>query len=613
MLSVKNLGVFAIVALLAVHGAMGQEAKITKEEWEKTCLLFKGTYAAATDTPTKVAAVKILEPGLGNLQDASGEFTAFGLLFEIVVSNADEAVIDSAIDCLSRISYSRAIDFMAKRAVSIDASPLRLKLARLFGKMCYDEFAEPLALFAQDKDIEVVAAAFEALAMLSSDEAIDIVNKAVGNKNPKIKAAALEAVKKSGDHRFTAALIKLLKSEKEAAAKQSVLELLQALTGQDFGLDVAKWTEWFQKNWKNPVARVNQKAVDTAIEKGTKWLISQNPIPGGAAELVAYAYIHGGVKPDDPAMKAAIEYLETAPLATTYRTALIAMALHDLDKIKYRKRLAECAYFLMGNQDPKGYWRYGAPVEGFEPPDIPTESAKPIDTGANNDDPKEKTGTGKGKKGGGTDLDKDKIKIKLPPRRNFTDWDNSNSQYAILGLRACADGGILIPVEVWRDAEQHFAECQSRDGGWSYQKGVSYGSMSAGGASSIALCKYYQGKPWKNAPEVQRGIDWLTKNFTVVENARFSVAKRFHYYYLYAIERAGILADTERFGNHEWYPIGAKYLLANQDQNTGAWNNNVIDTCFAILFLRRATESIPKPKEKPKDIETGGARGDEKK
>jgi len=78
-----------------------------------------------------------------------------------------------------------------------------------------------------------------------------------------------------------------------------------------------------------------------------------------------------------------------------------------------------------------------------------------------------------------------------------------------------------------------------------------------------------------------------------------------HYYYLYGLERAGILYGTETFGSHEWYPEGAEFLLANQRAD-GAWiskdnayANAVWDTCFAILFLRRATRPL-------QDVATGG-------
>ena len=51
-----------------------------------------------------------------------------------------------------------------------------------------------------------------------------------------------------------------------------------------------------------------------------------------------------------------------------------------------------------------------------------------------------------------------------------------------------------------------------------------------------------------------------------------------------------MLYGTETFGKHNWYNEGAHYLLGKQgaEGNWGARKN----TCFAILFLRRATRAL---------------------
>jgi hypothetical protein len=74
-------------------------------------------------------------------------------------------------------------------------------------------------------------------------------------------------------------------------------------------------------------------------------------------------------------------------------------------------------------------------------------------------------------------------------------------------------------------------------------------------------------------------------------------------YYMYGIERAGVLASVVKFGEHDWYALGAR-LLVDQQQADGSWSSEMfyepkptISTCFAILFLKRATQPI---------IETGG-------
>ena len=69
----------------------------------------------------------------------------------------------------------------------------------------------------------------------------------------------------------------------------------------------------------------------------------------------------------------------------------------------------------------------------------------------------------------------------------------------------------------------------------------------------------------------------------------------YHYCHLYAIERAGSLARKHLMGQRNWYAEGAQYLV-NQQFEDGHWNDircmgpqDVLGTCFALLFLKRAT------------------------
>jgi hypothetical protein len=67
-------------------------------------------------------------------------------------------------------------------------------------------------------------------------------------------------------------------------------------------------------------------------------------------------------------------------------------------------------------------------------------------------------------------------------------------------------------------------------------------------------------------------------------------------YYLYALERAGMLTGVEKIGSHDWYAEGAKYLLDHQRAD-GSWPGGeeeeaVWNTCFAILFLKRSTRPL---------------------
>ena len=133
--------------------------------------------------------------------------------------------------------------------------------------------------------------------------------------------------------------------------------------------------------------------------------------------------------------------------------------------------------------------------------------------------------------------------------------------------------------------------------------------MSAGAVGAVVIFDYIQGKKWENDKAVQDGLAWMAAHYTVNENAgppevHRGDTKAYYLYYLYALDRVGMLYGTETVGSNLWYADGAKVLLDAQNAD-GSWSmsqgeKNTWDTCFAILFLKRAT--------KPLDVATGGGR-----
>ena len=67
------------------------------------------------------------------------------------------------------------------------------------------------------------------------------------------------------------------------------------------------------------------------------------------------------------------------------------------------------------------------------------------------------------------------------------------------------------------------------------------------------------------------------------------------FYFLWAMERIAVLYDVRKLGKKDWYQWGAEILLCHQRGN-GSWDSDggypgqtpVLNTCFALLFLRRA-------------------------
>lgn len=322
---------------------------------------------------------------------------------------------------------------------------------------------------------------------------------------------------------------------------------------------------------------IDPARVDAAIKAGVGYLrtkmAKQNGTNKNLPELVLLTLVHSGVKKGDPLFDQLLKTVLDAPLETTYRVALQAVALEEIDRAAYQKRLFQCAQFLVDNQCGNGQWSYGEPTTYPEPvpsPDLDIAAGDPAPGG------------------------KPPVNQRYPVRKQREGpdrGDNSNAQYAVLGLRACRDSGILLPKEGIFKAALWWRETQGAKGGWSYgpKNNPSYGSMTAGAVSALAICDDLLDFDWKKDTTIASGLAWLRDNFTVTDNpGRHGMH---HYYYLYALERAGRITETPKLGKVDWYYEGARFLLENQVAD-GSWEKKPVDTCFAILFLRRATRPL---------------------
>jgi hypothetical protein len=364
-----------------------------------------------------------------------------------------------------------------------------------------------------------------------------------------------------------------------------------------------------------PLPKVDEVKVDDAIRKGITYLKGITWKAGGGRhttrELALLAMVHSGMRPGDPAFDEPFEQMLKEDPEFTYRTALRAMVLEEVDRVKYQEQLYRCAQFLVDNQCSNGQWHYGEPTTYLTPSLSPT---KDVATGTPAT-PKPNTVVVFGASSGPQPKPPVRNKITVKKQRDGpASGDNSNSQYAALGLRACHDAGIILPKEViqratdwWRQSQEGASKgapppknapvatgpvtAESR--GWSYQTRGSWGSMTVGAVGALVIYDYIQAKDWKRDQDVQDGVAWIGTNFSVADNPKHG--NKHHYYYLYGLERAGILFGTEKFGSHEWYPEGAN-LLIEQQAADGSWGDTV-DTCFAILFLRRATRPLVESKD----------------
>ena len=365
------------------------------------------------------------------------------------------------------------------------------------------------------------------------------------------------------------------------------------------------------------LAAEKPKEVLASIYKGVEYLQKNSQVISSYENgLVAYTLISAGQPPEDQLVRSLIDKVTAKCPAGgyqptghyNYEAGVDAMALAAADKVKYRPQLQVIADFLIKSQHSNGSWDYlGADHSG----------------------------------------------------------DTSISQYGMLGLWAAARAGVEVPQRTLDLAANWHLRTQMRNGGFSYQPlggdtEIKH-SMTVAGIGSLGIARLLMSrnpqdleslseepeaknkkverafgvlekvtpkeegvkpsvavapadanfKPQSSRAEMdaamKRGIGWIGSNYTVDKNC-----SGWHLYYLYGLERAASLANAERIGGHDWYTDGYRVLLKAQG-NDGGWNNiggAISSTCFAVLFLSRATEKLvpnaSPPKPIPKAPTSGG-------
>ncbi len=212
-------------------------------------------------------------------------------------------------------------------------------------------------------------------------------------------------------------------------------------------------------------------------------------------------------------------------------------------------------------------------------------------------------------------------------------FDTSVQQYGLLGLDAAELCGVPIPPTAWAAAAKHLLAVQSSahgrvhelslqsyldalagkqppseripTRGFSYkdEEEPAYGSMTAAGVTGLLLARAGIAKQTPRDPDLKRidaaidaGFAWLAAEFTTRANPGYAAKAQAHWFYwLYGLERVAELAGIARLDGRDWYYEGALQLLARQEPD-GSFRSDdslrIDSTCFAILFLKKATAPV---------------------
>jgi hypothetical protein len=189
--------------------------------------------------------------------------------------------------------------------------------------------------------------------------------------------------------------------------------------------------------------------------------------------------------------------------------------------------------------------------------------------------------------------------------RGIRGGDNSNTQFAIMAIWVARKHG--LPVDrTLAMVEARFRGSQHSDGSWGYTEssGERPDSMTCAGLLGLGVGQGIVRAPdaRDEAPkdaQIENGLRFLSRSVgkealggggRMGSGHLIGVQSLGDLYYLWSLERVAVAYDLQTINGKAWYSWGAN-ILVDYQRPDGSWVDNfpgTIDTCFALLFLKRA-------------------------
>jgi hypothetical protein len=333
----------------------------------------------------------------------------------------------------------------------------------------------------------------------------------------------------------------------------------------------------------------------------------------GATALAALALLECGTPARDPVVhKAARAIRKASPgLSGTYDLALAIMFFDRLGDPADVPLIQGLGVRLLAGQLPGGGWSYNCREVGgaAETQRLSALLRSYAEPGSQPAAPR--------RPGGSSGLSPE-IQQLVPPLNRTTEapdpragagGDNSNTQFAVLGLWVAHRHGVPVENALLR-TENRFRAAQRPDGGWGYQENQnSTATMTCSGLLGVAMGLGISNEAVLRSPPRTEGEPTAAKPLKVrdpdqdpaIRAGFVALAMTLGqplpspgnaFYLLWSIERVAVAYGLKTIGNVNWYTWGSELLLASQRPD-GSWQGNWggpagADTCFALLFLRRA-------------------------
>lgn len=380
-----------------------------------------------------------------------------------------------------------------------------------------------------------------------------------------------------------------------------------------------------------------QKRVNAAIEKGVDWLRKKQKEDGSYGPVVGSGSYGGGAKSNNNGQQV------SGPTSLALYTLLKCKVPANDPVVK-----KGFAWLKKHHELPKDSYETASLLLAVTATADPFKKRTASETAAD----KEKIKLSGEMRGWATKLKDHLLKKRnagggwrYAPGQNPApgDQDLSSTQFACLALFAADRCGIKVDSKIWNDMITFAMKQQEDDGpqvdraieardpkaakgdaggakakdrarGHAYFKsesidpdeGAATGGMTACGLGTIMMARFILmhragDKLWagRNHDEIQQSVydsaAWLNYNWNPIQNPKKARINTYHLYYLYCVERAFDMIGNARLGPHFWYvEMGGRLLAIQKPQGfwkTGSTHEpeDTLDTCFALLFLKRAT------------------------
>lgn len=195
--------------------------------------------------------------------------------------------------------------------------------------------------------------------------------------------------------------------------------------------------------------------------------------------------------------------------------------------------------------------------------------------------------------------------------------DNSNTQFATLALWAALKHDAPVERSLALNVRR-FRNYQLANGSWKYdttKAPASRGTAAMTGAGLLGLAVGHgldnkgKTKARIDDPAATKGLEWLGQHVgkalgaeperpkakaKAKAKARKPARSSINLYFLWTVERVGVLYNVRTMAGKDWYRWAVEQLLDTQDDD-GSWHQGdyhgstrLLDTCLALLVLRRA-------------------------